>query len=72
MPLNSKVVLALEFLGSLSFAVAFLKSQQSRRDRPQILAASAAVLLMCDVVLTLYWYGYIGHLQSSTTIATFL
>jgi hypothetical protein len=67
-PALSRIVLPLKCLASLFFAVAFLKSGQSRRTRAQIATGLVALLLMSAVVLDLFWYSYVGHLQSSTTL----
>ena len=67
-PAISKIVLPLKLLASLFFGVAFLKPGQSRRTRAQIATGLAALLLMSGVVLDLFWYSYVGHLQSSTTL----
>src|SRR6266542_3256017 len=68
-PALSRIHLPLECLASLFFGVAFLKSGQSRRTRAQIATGLAALLLMSAVVLDLFWYSYVGHLQSSTTLS---
>ena len=67
-PAVSGIVIPLKFLASLFFGVAFLKSGQSRRTRAQIATGLAALLLMSAVALDLFWYSYVGHLQSSTTL----
>lgn len=65
-PAMSKIMLPLELLASLYFLVVFLKAGQRRRTRTQIGTGVAALLLMSSFVLDLFWYSYIGHLQSST------
>jgi len=66
-PAISKIMLPLKLLASLYFLVVFLKAGQSYRTRAQIGTGVAALLLMSSFVLDLFWYSYIGHLQSSAT-----
>jgi Sel1 repeat-containing protein len=65
-PAMSKIMLPSELLASLYFLVVFLKAWQRRRTRAQIVTGVAALLLMSSFVMDLFWYSYIGHLQSST------
>ena len=65
----SKFMIPVKFLASLYFLLAFVKGRQSRGDRPYtsaILLISSS-LLVCSFVMDLFWYSYIGHLQSPTT-----
>ena len=64
------VMLPLEFLFGLYFTIVSLKSKQGLWNREQLVVAAAAVLMMYSFAMDLVWYGYIGHLQSSTTIST--
>lgn len=66
-PTTSKVVLALKFLASLVFGVSFLKSK-NRRSRAQIVTGVATLLLISSLALDVFWYFYVGHLQSSTDV----
>lgn len=68
---GSKIMPPFKFLTSLYFLLVFLKSGQPYRSRGQLFTAMTALLLMCSVVLDLFWYSYIGYLQSSTAITTF-
>jgi hypothetical protein len=63
----SKIMFPLELLASLYFLVVFLKARQRHRTRAQIVTGVAALLLMSSFVLDLFWYSYIGHLQSSAS-----
>ena len=63
-PAASKVYLPLELIGGILFWIFFLKSEQSFRSRAQIVTGLAALLLICSFVLGLFWYSYVGHLQS--------
>ena len=65
---RSKFVLSLKFLAALFFGVTFLKSGQRRRTRSQIAAGVTALLFIASFVLDLFWYSYIGHLQSPATM----
>jgi Sel1 repeat len=64
-PAMSKIMLALRLLASVYFLVVFLKAWQRRRTRAQIVTGVAALLLMSSFVLDLFWYSYVGHLDSS-------
>jgi hypothetical protein len=68
MPAISKIVLPLKLLASFFFGVVFLKSGREHRSRAQIATGVAALMLLSAFVLDLFWYSYIGHLQSSTTV----
>ena len=61
----SKIMFPLELLASLYFLVVFLKARQRHRTRAQIVTGVAALLLMSSFVLDLFWYSYVGHLDSS-------
>lgn len=65
-PPISKITLPLKFIASLVFTVIFLKSGRSQQTRAQVVTGVASLLLIFAVVLDLFWYRYIGHLQSST------
>jgi TPR repeat protein len=67
MPAISKTILPGELLASFFFGVLFVKSGQSHRTRAQVAAGVVALLLILSFVLDLFWYSYIGHLQSSTS-----
>lgn len=66
LPGISKITLPLKLLASLYFGVVFLKSGQGHRSRAQV--GMAALMLLSAFVLDLFWYSYMGHLQSSTTV----
>jgi hypothetical protein len=65
-PATTKSTLLLKVLASLYFGIAFLKSGNSNRTSAKI-AAVLAVLFILSFVLDLFWYSYVGHLQSATT-----
>lgn len=58
----SKIMLPLEFLGALCIVLGFLGKNRA--------AYAAAAVLMCSFVMDLFWYSYLGHLQSSATLST--
>jgi hypothetical protein len=62
-PAISKIKLPLDVLASLFFGLASFKLGKSLRPRSYI----AAILLACSFVMDLFWYSYIGHLQSPTS-----
>lgn len=62
-PAMSKFMLPWESLGSLCIALMSFKVGKSHRTRLRV----AALLLMCSFVMDLFWYSYLGHVQSSTT-----
>jgi hypothetical protein len=67
-PAISKVTLFLKFSASLLFLIIFVRHGPSRRTREQRTTGLTALLLVSSVVLDLFWYSYVGHLQSSTTL----
>ena len=66
-PVISKIILPSKFLASFFFGFVFLKSGQSHRNRAKVATGVVALLFILSFVLDLFWYSYIGHLQSSTT-----
>jgi Sel1 repeat len=63
-PAVSKIRLPLEFVGSFILALGFPKVRKSHRIRPLL----TAFLLICFFVMDLFWYSYVGHLQSPATL----
>lgn len=67
-PVISNVLLPSKLLASFYFGVVFLKSGQSHRNRAKVATGVVALLFILSFVLDLFWYSYIGHLQSSRAL----
>jgi hypothetical protein len=67
-PVISNVLLPSKLLASFFFGFVFLKSGQSHRNRAKVATGVVALLFILSFVLDLFWYSYVGHLESSTTI----
>jgi len=59
-----KITLSIIFLGSLWLLISGLKPELGFRTREQRLTALAGLLGLLYGGLELYWYFYVGHLQS--------
>ena len=66
-PVISKIILLFKFLASFFFGFFFLKSGRSHRNRAKVATCAVALLFILSFLLDLFWYSYIGHLQSSAT-----
>ena len=66
-PVISKIILLFKFLASFFFGFFFLKSGRSHRNRAKVGTCAVALLFILSFLLDLFWYSYIGHLQSSAT-----
>jgi TPR repeat protein len=64
-----KIMIAWEIFASLFFGIVFLKPSKSGGTRTHIVSGLAALLLLCSLVMDLFWYSYIGHghVYSSTS-----
>jgi Sel1 repeat-containing protein len=64
----AKIKIAVTFVGALIFAIGLLKSGHKDSNRARVTTGLTVLLLLISVVLDLFWYSYIGHLQSKAIL----